>query len=192
MRMNRHTVENADYGRARQLRKSASGIEQKLWFALREACGAKDFSYRRQHPIHPYIVDFVCLKAKLLIEIDGDSHDTRQGYDAARDAYLRQKGYSVMRIGNRDVAENLQGVIASIIAETEQKLSPRNAAVPPPLRGRLGGGALSNPEQVAEKGHSSPLALDTAPQGASVTPPHLTSPSRGEELGSGLLKGEAS
>ncbi|PQV63045.1 Protein of unknown function (DUF559) [Abditibacterium utsteinense] len=68
------------------------------------------FHFRRQHPIGPFIADFACIKAKLIIELDGNSHDNRQDYDANRDFVLREWGWKTLRFPNvyaRDKPDDL-------------------------------------------------------------------------------------
>ena len=90
--------------------------ERILWSILSDRkCGGRKF--RRQHAIEPYIVDFYCAEAKLVVEIDGESHDGRQEYDRRRDEYLEKLGLRVMRITNGDVLENLDGVAEAILRE---------------------------------------------------------------------------
>ena len=73
--------------------------------------------------MHPYIADFACIKAHLIIELDGPSHDARQVYDAQREAELRSRGWTIIRFTNEDVEKNLEGVILTIM-EKIQKFLP--------------------------------------------------------------------
>src|SRR5215813_7451315 len=103
--------------RARSLRRSLTNAERIIWYAVR-AHRLNGASFRRQDPIGPFIVDFVCHGARLIVEIDGGQHfeaehETR---DARRDAFLRSKGFSVLRFSNRDVMTNRQGVLEAIAA----------------------------------------------------------------------------
>ncbi|QLC26825.1 endonuclease domain-containing protein [Parasphingopyxis algicola] len=102
--------------RARNLRKDMSLPEVLLWRELRERPGG--FKFRRQHPIGPYVGDFVCMAARLVIEIDGEAHGMgdRPERDEVRDAALAEQGYRTMRISARDVLGNLEGVIEGIVA----------------------------------------------------------------------------
>ncbi len=96
--------------RARSMRQLATEPEQRMWLALK----AKRFGevkFRRQKVIGPYIVDFAARDPMLVIEIDGDTHGTRQGYDAARSAFLQNEGYRVVRFSNADVMGNMDGVL---------------------------------------------------------------------------------
>jgi len=94
-RFNQHLTSSADHQRARALRNSASPFEKKLWVHLRVQAKLKDLRFRRQQPIHPYIADFACMQARLLIELDGLSHDARQNYDKVRDEKLRAMGFTM-------------------------------------------------------------------------------------------------
>ncbi|MDB5889630.1 MAG: hypothetical protein JWP47_461, partial [Polaromonas sp.] len=80
---------------ARALRRGMTDSERKLWSRLRmEQLGVK---FRRQHPVGNYIVDFACLTAMLIVELDGSQHQDSVAYDEQRDAYLRCNGYEVLR-----------------------------------------------------------------------------------------------
>ncbi|OJW63269.1 MAG: hypothetical protein BGO65_07400 [Afipia sp. 64-13] len=80
-------------------------------------------SFRRQIPVGPFIVDFVCHAARLVIEIDGGQHYETPGLvaDAARDAYLKAKGFDVLRFSNIDVLTNLPGVLEAILFLVRKK-----------------------------------------------------------------------
>jgi very-short-patch-repair endonuclease len=115
--------------RARSLRADSTNAERRIWAALRahRMCGA---SFRRQTPIGPYIVDFVCHDLGLIIEIDGGQHFETEHMrrDARRDAFLSSKGYRVLRFNNHDVMTNRQGVleaIAAVVADTPSPPLPR-------------------------------------------------------------------
>jgi very-short-patch-repair endonuclease len=103
--------------RARDLRRNMSNAERKLWQALRlkQLDGAR---FRRQHPIGPYIVDFVCLEKRLIVEVDGPQHteESHVARDARRDRWLRIEGYRVMRFQTINVYQNLGGVVDTIWA----------------------------------------------------------------------------
>ncbi|MGA7711910.1 MAG: endonuclease domain-containing protein [Rhizomicrobium sp.] len=101
--------------RARRLRHEATRPEQKLWFHLRGA-QIGGFSFRRQHPVGPYVLDFYCSAAKLAIELDGDQHGTKEAlaYDAARTRFLSSKRIRVIRFANYELKDNLDGVIEGI------------------------------------------------------------------------------
>src|SRR6478735_8115223 len=81
---------------ARELRKRATPSEQALWTELRRE-GFRQFRFRRQHPIGPYIVDFFSSRTGIVIEIDGRIHDSQMEYDAERQAELEGARYLVLR-----------------------------------------------------------------------------------------------
>jgi len=98
--------------RARSLRHAATPHERQLWSCLaRSALGVR---FNRQMPVGPYFADFLCRELALIVELDGFSHETRQGYDAARDRWLAEAGYRVLRFPNAALRENLEGVVAAI------------------------------------------------------------------------------
>ncbi len=102
--------------RARNLRKKQTGTECKLWFALRKRrfCGYK---FKRQQIIGSYIVDFVCLKQKLIIEVDGCQHLDNQEYDLNRTIFLNTLGFRVLRFWNNQILIELKDVLNRIYAE---------------------------------------------------------------------------
>jgi len=92
-------------------------------------------TFRRQHPIGPYVADFTCVPAHLVIEVDGDTHstDAEIAHDRRRDAFLRSKGWRVIRVWNEDVYKNLNGVL-DMIFDLVPPL-PRERATPSPVNG---------------------------------------------------------
>src|ERR1700722_967414 len=98
--------------RSRSLRRTLTDAERVIWYAVR-AHRLNGASFRRQTPIGPFIVDFVCHDACLIIEIDGGQHfqAEHERRDARRDAFLTGKGYRVLRFNNHDVMTNRQGVV---------------------------------------------------------------------------------
>ncbi len=101
--------------RARELRRAMTPAEKKLWQHIRDnQLGAQ---FRKQHAVGPYIVDFFCAKAKLVIEVDGDAHaDSKQAeYDAERTQWLNeQKQYCVIRFWNSQILHDIESVLAEI------------------------------------------------------------------------------
>ena len=116
---------------ARRLRRDATGVEQRLWRALRTM--NPPWKFRRQHPVGRRIVDFACPARSLAIELDGGQHADRQEADAARSAELAQHGYRVIRFWNTEVTDNLAGVLQAILMELEGNRPPPH---PDPLRPR--------------------------------------------------------
>jgi len=102
--------------RARSLRQKATPPEQLLWSVLRgrRLAGLK---FRRQEPIGPYFVDFCCRELKLIVELDGMSHDDKHVQDKLRDQWLTAQGYRVFRVTNWDVNEDLEAVARTIARE---------------------------------------------------------------------------
>ena len=101
------------YGNARNLRERSTDVERLLWSRLRnrQLSGCK---FRRQQPIGSYVVDFVCLEYRLVIELDGGQHAEQQSQDEVRTAFLHQEGYRVLRFWNNQVLAELDSVLEVI------------------------------------------------------------------------------
>jgi adenine-specific DNA-methyltransferase len=98
---------------ARELRNNATEAERRLWRHLqRRQLGG--FKFRRQRPIGPYICDFVCLEASMVVELDGSQHVVQAPYDANRDAFLRSNGFRVLRFWNGDVLSQTDSIVETI------------------------------------------------------------------------------
>ena len=108
--------------RARTLRRDAPPAERLLWRRLSASqLGAK---FSRQMPLGPWFADFLCRELNLVIELDGPSHETRAAHDKARDRWLHEAGYRVLRFTNAEVTGNLEGVchaIAEAIAQQRRR-----------------------------------------------------------------------
>ena len=98
---------------AKRMRSEASDAERLLWKHLR-AHRLHGYKFKRQVVIEPYIVDFLCLEAKLIIEADGGQHMEQQAYDTARTKKLEAKGYKVLRFWNHDILSNTDAVLGVI------------------------------------------------------------------------------
>ena len=126
------------FSRARELRRKMSLPEVVLWQALRNGKLA-GLRFRRQHPIGPYILDFYCPSARLAVEVDGLAHDSaaRVRYDDNRQAWLAQRGITVLRIGAGDVLQDqrLEGVLLGIERAAARTPSGEIRSPPPPRRG---------------------------------------------------------
>lgn len=97
---------------ARGLRKTMTDVERLLWSRLRgEQLGVK---FRRQHPFLNYVLDFVCLELKLVVELDGSQHAEAIPYDNERTKRLNDAGYVVLRFWNNQVLEELENVVEEI------------------------------------------------------------------------------
>jgi very-short-patch-repair endonuclease len=100
--------------RAVSMRREMTPAEKKLWQRLR-ANRLEDFHFRRQQVIGPYIADFYCHAADLVVEVDGPIHQSRQAYDQKRDAYLADRGLMVLRFTNLQVEREMDAVLAEIL-----------------------------------------------------------------------------
>jgi very-short-patch-repair endonuclease len=116
--------------RAKQLRQTMTRAETLLWRYLK-ANRIDGLGFRRQVPIRNYIADFACLSAKLIVELDGESHDfeERQKADQGRDAFFVSEGFQVLRFTNEQVTSNLEGVVEVI----RQTAASRVCGSPPSL-----------------------------------------------------------
>jgi very-short-patch-repair endonuclease len=100
--------------RARALRRDDTDAEAKLWIALRNR-RLGGWKWKRQVPQGPYILDFLCVEAALVVELDGSQHQDQAEYDARRTAYLNRLGLKVIRFDNRAVLTNRDGVCLTIL-----------------------------------------------------------------------------
>ena len=114
-----HTAQRAEAS-ARRLRKAPTLGEDRLWKELRRLDLAGSH-FRRQAPFGPYVLDFVCHAARLVVEVDGGvhRHPAVAQRDAERQAWLVQRGYAVLRIANQDALFDAQGVAQQILAATD-------------------------------------------------------------------------
>ena len=108
--------------RARQLRQNRTAAERAIWERLRrkQLNGAR---FRQQVASGPYIVDFVAVNARLVIEVDGSQHDENQKFDAKRTHYLESLGFRVLRFWNNECLMQTEAVldrIAYVLQETAQ------------------------------------------------------------------------
>ena len=119
--------------RARKLRREMSLPEVPLWDALRKK--ALVLRFRRQFPTNR-TVDFACLSHRLIVEVDGEQHGygDQRDRDKARDAIMKQEGFTVMRIAARDVLKDLGGVVSGIVARCNEVGPLHHAPHGPPPR----------------------------------------------------------
>ncbi len=122
--------------KARRLRHMPTIAEQTLWKALRRNQLHK-ISFRRQHPIGPYVLDFYCPSKRIAIEVDGGQHatDTGQAHDQRREHWLSAKGIRILQFWNNEVLLNLNGVLQTICHALDQTPSRRNERADLPLAG---------------------------------------------------------
>ncbi|WP_347341744.1 endonuclease domain-containing protein, partial [Bradyrhizobium uaiense] len=94
---------------------------------------ANGFSFRKQHPIGPYTVDFYCSRLHLAVEVDGGQHaEQRKQADDRRTQWLAEKGVTVVRYWNNDVLSNLEGVLSDLVAHIERLVQAEATSLPPP------------------------------------------------------------
>jgi very-short-patch-repair endonuclease len=125
---------------AKRLRTNMTDAEQRLWYRLR-AHRFQNLKFKRQAPIGPYIVDFICFDHKLIVELDGGQH-AQNPRDKKRDAWLICEGYRVLRFWNDDVLKQTSAVLEEIAGAIESAATPlpaRSARHPLPQgeRGNL-------------------------------------------------------
>lgn len=106
---------------ARQLRNQPTGAEKRLWLFLR-AGQVDGHKFRRQAALGPYVVDFICLARRLVVELDGPQHldDEHRDHDAQRTQWLAERGYRVIRFRNHEVDEDVRLVVETIRKALEQ------------------------------------------------------------------------
>ena len=125
---------NAMQDKARKLRKTQTDAERRLWWLLRNrsVAGCK---FRRQHPVGPYICDFVCIDHQLVIEVDGGQHAIQIEKDEARTIYLESKGFTVIRFWNHEVLTETEAVLERIFNQVSSD-SPHPVPLPTGARER--------------------------------------------------------
>jgi len=108
---------------ARSMRRVSTDMERKFWWLVRDRrLGGHKF--KRQFLIGRYIVDFVCLEARLVVELDGGQHADQFAYDQVRDAYLKARGFRVLRFWNTEFLTNKDGVLETLICQLESPPHP--------------------------------------------------------------------
>jgi len=116
---------------AKSLRRNLTDAEQKLWYHLRahRFMGRK---FKRQKPIGRYVVDFICIEEKLIIELDGGQHSESIEYDQRRDSWLRGQGYTVLRFWNNELMNEMEGVLERIRLALHNETTPSETLSPNP------------------------------------------------------------
>ena len=108
-----HRIKPVTRQHARALRREMTDAEKLLWGHLRgKQLGG--FKFRRQHPLGQYILDFVCLEAGVVVEVDGGQHGRQQAYDRLRTAWLERQGFRVLRLWNHEVLNDLDSAKEAI------------------------------------------------------------------------------
>lgn len=117
---------NLSLKRRRQLRRDQTPAEKVLWYILRDR-RFEGFKFRRQHPCGPYILDFCCIERSLVIELDGGQHfePRAEAYDQCRSAFLREKGWSILRFTNPELLFEREGVLQTIVVALGSPSPPR-------------------------------------------------------------------
>jgi very-short-patch-repair endonuclease len=128
---------------ARLLRQRQTEEERKLWARLRDR-RLNGLKFRRQEPCGPYVADFLCEAAQLIVELDGSHHGdpNQSARDSERTRRLNDLGYQVLRIWNADLRSNPDRVFDEIVAAAEQRIGPSSGLRPPSPKGE---GFLSSP-----------------------------------------------
>jgi very-short-patch-repair endonuclease len=98
---------------AKVMRSAQTPAEERLWYFLR-AHRFLGLKFKRQKPLGPYIVDFACMERRLVIELDGGQHGDQVAYDRKRDAWLAGQGFTVLRVWNHDVMDQIESVLERI------------------------------------------------------------------------------
>lgn len=100
---------------AKTMRRVPTEAEKKFWWMVRDR-RLGGYKFKRQYPIGRYIADFVCIEAKLIVELDGGQHAEQQEYDAKRDAFFNSEGFRVVRFWNPEFLKNQDGVARQLLA----------------------------------------------------------------------------
>jgi very-short-patch-repair endonuclease len=130
-------VSSNQRSRARAMRGAPTDSELRLWRLLRDR-RLSGFKFRRQVPVGHYIVDFLCVGAKLIVEADGSQH-AESSRDKARDAYLESQRWKVLRFWNNEVLQNREGVLETIYAHASKPSSGATRHLLPEGEGVLNG-----------------------------------------------------
>ncbi|MDC9825388.1 endonuclease domain-containing protein [Devosia sp. ZB163] len=116
---------------ARTLRRNSTEVEKRLWSILRDRRLA-GHKFRRQVPIGPYVADFACFDARLVVELDGSQHLEDAARDTRRDAELARRGFEVLRVWNSEVSDNRDGVLDLIFDALSRRAAPPSSGLRPP------------------------------------------------------------
>ena len=127
--VNYEATRPADDGvaRARELRQASTPPEQVVWNILRREGRRLGVTFRRQHPLGPYIADFYCTAAGLVVEIDGSMHARRGESDANRDEWMQAQGIEVVRVRGDEVCRDARAVCGSILGRARALKAAREA-----------------------------------------------------------------
>ncbi|WP_423067024.1 endonuclease domain-containing protein [Devosia sp. CN2-171] len=134
--------------RAKELRANSTAPERRMWRLL-HPIRAAGYHFRRQEQIGPYYLDFACHSARLIIEIDGETHRFGDEADALRDEFLRHEAYRVLRLTNDDVLTNPDGVFAAVSSALEGSVPTRSRRPRPGLPHEGGGEEAASPSSLS-------------------------------------------
>jgi very-short-patch-repair endonuclease len=149
---------------ARHLRRNSTEAERALWRLLRDRRLA-DCKFRRQVPIGPYVADFICYPARLIVELDGSQH-AESTSDKRRDADLARRGFTILRVWNNELTHNRQGVLEAIwsaLVAHPSSVSALRAEPPSPTRGEGRDGAPPAPRPLPPHGRNRPPPVPQPP-----------------------------
>ncbi len=144
---------------ARKLRRNTTDAELMLWLALRNR-RLNGHKFKRQVPFGPYVADFLCVEAKLIIEADGGQHAEEIINDLERSRYFESQGYRVLRFWNNEILRNLEGVLETIAAE----LGESPLTQPSPRRERASCAAVLGESSLSPRGEGE-IAATVFPSG---------------------------
>lgn len=113
------------------LRRDRTDAEHRFWQAVRNR-QLDGFKFRFQHSIGPYIADFACLEAMLIVELDGGQHS--EAVDACRTTFLQAKGFRVLRFWNNDMLTNAEGVLLMVQAALAEAIQKKTLTQPSPAK----------------------------------------------------------
>ncbi len=111
---------------ARKLRRNSTDAELKLWHFLRNR-NLAGHKFRRQHPLPPYVVDFVCIESKLIVELDGGQHLEQVAHDEKRTAYFESQDFRLIRFWNDDVLLRSEAVLEEVLRNLTNPLPAQRA-----------------------------------------------------------------
>ena len=114
---------------AARLRREMTDVERKLWSSLRNR-QLNGYKFRCQATIGPFVADFLCVEAALIVELDGGQHS--EATDASRTAFLVKRGYRIIRFWNNDVIESFDGVLQIVAATLAEQKERRPSPYPLP------------------------------------------------------------
>jgi len=171
------------HDKALEMRKNPTPAEETLWTLLRRDQAGNHF--RRQHIIGPFIVDFVCLEKRLIIEADGGIHDTRKEEDERRNLYFQDEGYQVLRFRNEEILHQKETVftkIEEVLANSDRNFPGTKHKGSPPSWGGAGGEVRASIEVFTTRPDTvfGVSFLTLAPEHELVA--QLTTPSRKEAV----------